>query len=249
VIHSDFIVKSPLQYFPIAKGDYKIKFFEEFNEFHLIEKNHGWMGYNQNSFWQSSEFFIELEKAHGVCIVTGLGLGILQAHLCLKDSVSKIIVYEKSKDVVEMFYEITKYNNFDTSKLEIRIDDADLIKNQTCDCLFPDHFDSESEEHVINVVRNLSLNNNAQIVWYWPGVNHFVKYANFQNQPINADTYSQWKKYTGIKNLPTTLSDRIFSYCIELEKVYLQDVNGPLRKRIELSKLRKNLLNNSKKLR
>ena len=244
------MIKSPLQYFPIAIGDYTLKYNEKTNEFSLLEKNQGWMGYNQNSFWQSSEFYIEIEQAYGVCLTTGLGMGILQSHLCLKNKVSKVIVYEKSKDLIEMFYEIVKFNNFDISKLEIRNDNADLIKNQNCECLFFDHFEAESEEHITKVVRNLSINNYAAIVWYWPAAAHFIKYANNKNKPLDNNTYELWKNYTGIQNLPLNFSDYIFSYLTELQRVYIEDVNrGLLINKIQMSVLRKNLLNHSKKLR
>jgi hypothetical protein len=234
----------------MSVGDYKLKYVEKFNEFVLAEKNHSWMGYDQNSFWQSTEFYIEIERAYGVCITTGLGLGILQAHLCLKKEVSKVIVYEKSNDVVEIFKEIVKFNDFDISKLEIRVGDADTIANQTCDCLFADHFDSEPEDHIMNIVKNLSHHNTVDLVWYWPAGNHFIKYANNFNKPYDRDTYDLWKKYTGIKNLPNNFSDNIYSYFNELQRLYSEDIkNGKLHSEVMTSVMRKNMLNHSKKLR
>jgi hypothetical protein len=245
-----FAIKSPLKYFPVSVGDYTLAYSEELNEFVLYEKNHAWMGYDQNTFWQSSEFYIEIQKAYGVCITTGLGLGILQAHLCQKKEVSKVIVYEKSNDVVEIFNEIVKFNNFDISKLEIRTGDADTISNQKCNCLFADHFDNEAESHIINVVKNLSYNNTADIVWYWPAGNHFVKYANKQNRPYDKETYELWKNLVGIKNLPTEFPENIYSYFAELQRIYTNDtLKGKLRLDIESSIMRKNMLNHSKKLR
>lgn len=244
-----FTIKSPLKYFPISVGDYTLKYSEKANEFSLFEKNHGWMGYDQNSFWQSSEFYIEIDQAYGTCITTGLGLGILQSHLCLKKDVTKVIVYEKSKDVIEIFHEIIKYNNFDISKLEIRQDNADLIEQKNCDCLFPDHFDSETEEDIISVVRNLSQKNRASLVWYWPAGNHFIKYANNKNKPLDNSTYESWKEYTGIVNMPRTFSDDIFSYFAHLQTLYIEDVKGSLlNSQVKMSIMRKNMLNHSKKL-
>lgn len=245
-----FTLKSPLKYFPVSKGDYKLSYSEKYNEFILFEKNNAWMGYDQNSFWQSTEFYIEIEKAYGVCITTGLGLGILQTLLCLKDNVSKVIVYEKSKDVIEIFNEIVKFNNFDISKLEIRNENADLIQNQTCDCLFADHFANEPQDYMIKIVKDLSYNNTAQLVWYWPAGNHFIKFANTVNKPYNKDTYELWKKHTGIKNLPVEFDDTIYSYFTELQRLYSQDVkNGKLHEGVVNSLMRKNMLNHTKKMR
>lgn len=248
MIDPAFMIKSPLQYFPIAIGDYNLSFDEKINEFRLSEKNKGWMGYNQNSFWQSTEFYIEIKKAYGVCITTGLGLGIIQSHLCLKENVTKVIVYEKSNDVIRIFHEIVKFNNFDISKLEIRQDNADTISNQTCDCLFADHFETESEGHIINVVKNLSYNNKADLVWYWPAGNHFIKYANKSNKPYDTATYKLWENYTGIKNLPD-LSDDIYAYINELQRVYSQEVKGgKLHHEVMNAIMRKNMILHSKKL-
>ena len=243
-----FTIKSPLKYFPIQVGDYNLVYNTQLNQFSLLEKNRSWMGYDENTFWQSTEFYVEINQAKGVCITTGLGLGILQAQLCLKKEVSKVIVYEKSNDVVEIFNEIVKFNDFDTSKLEIGIEDADTISNQTCNCLFADHFEHESESHILNVVKNLSYNNTADLVWYWPAGNHFVKYANKQNRPYDKETYELWKKLVGIKNLPTEFSENIYGYFAELERIYTKDaLNGKLRTGVETSIMRKNLINHSKK--
>lgn len=245
-----FSIKSPLKYFPIQIGEYKILHDEKANGFNLLEKNHNWMGYDQNSYWQSTEFYLEIENAYGVCITTGLGLGILQSNLCLKKNVSKVIVYEKSQDLIEIFYKIVEYNNFDISKLEIRQDNADIIENQICDCLFADHFDNESEEHIISVVKKLSEKNTSDVCWYWPAVNHFIKYANNQNKNLDCDTYELWKNYTGIKNLLKCSSTKMLFYLDYMQKIYTTDhVQGKLREGILSSIMRKNMLNHSKKLR
>ncbi len=242
------MVKSPLQYFPIAIGDYTLKFNEKTNEFTLLEKNQGWMGYNLDTSWQATEFYIEIQQAYGVCITTGLGLGILQSHLCLKNDVSKVIVYEKSKDVIAIFHEIVKYNNFDISKLEIRNDNADLIENQNCDCLFPDHFETEPEDHIINIVKNLSINNKADIVWYWPAGFHFIKFALHKRLDVDKEAYDLWKDYTGISNLPLNLDAQSYSYLRELKKVYQNDTYGFLKHKLDILDQRNSLLNLSKKL-
>ena len=246
-----YVIKSPLKYFPIQIGDYKLLFHEKFNSFSLLEKNNSWMGYDQNSFWQSSEFYIEIERAFGVCVTTGLGLGILQSNLMLKDNVSKVIVYEKSKDLIEIFNEIVKFNNFDISKLEIRQGNADEISNVNCDCLFADHFDNEPQEHIINVVKSLSEKNNANLVWFWPAGNYLIKFVNRQNKDLDNSSYELWKQYTGIKKLPTDFSDDIFAYLKHLQNVYTKDLpdGNKLKSGIDLSVMRKNMLEQSKKMR
>jgi hypothetical protein len=244
-----FTIKSPLKYFPISVGDYTLKYNKVANEFRLLEKNHGWMGYDQNSFWQSTEFYIEIEQAYGTCITTGLGLGILQAHLCLKDSVTKVVVYEKSKEVIEIFHKIIDYNNFDISKIEIRNEDADHFSGEVCDCLFPDHFDSETEDHIINIVKKLSQTNTADIVWYWPAAHHFFQFVLKNRIEINSLSYDLWKKYTNINNLPEKLDEETFLYLDFMKKLYLEKVSTRLRTKLDTLVQRNSLLELSKKLR
>lgn len=250
-----FTLKSPLKYFPISKGNYSVQYEEATNVFRIHEtvKNINglaniWMGYDQNNFWQATEFYIEIQKAYGTCITTGLGLGIIQSHLCLKNEVDKVIVYEKSKDMIEIFHEIIKFNNFDISKLEIRNEDAGTIKNQTCDCLFIDHCEYESMDELIKIVKDLSYNNTAQLVWYWPAGHHFIKFANRYNKPYNKDTYKLFKNYTGIKNL-ADLSDDLFQYINELERIYMEYVPGRMNLEVAAMISRKNMINQSKKFR
>lgn len=243
-------LKSPLQYFPISIGNYKLKFNKYSNEFVLFEKNHSWMGYNQNTNWQSSEFYIELDRAHGICVTTGLGLGIIQTHLCLKESVTKVIVYEKSNDVIEIFHRIVKFNNFNISKIEIKNENANDMKDEICDCLFPDHFDNEPDDYIIDIVRNLSYNNQSSCVWYWPAGYHFLKFVLRNGLDISKNGYNLWKNYTGIKNLPETLNENSFSYLKELKRIYQQDTSPTniLKKNLDDAELRNKLLNLSKKI-
>lgn len=244
-----FTIKSPLKYFPVKVGDYSLTFDENRNSFYLFEKNEPWMGYNLNNHWQATEFFIEIDQGKGVCITTGLGLGILQSHLCLKENVTKVIVYEKSKDVIEMFHRFVEFNNFDISKLEIRNQDANNFSGEQCDCLFSDHFEAESEEHIINVVRNLSMHNNANTVWYWPAGHHFIKFALRNRLDIDSAAYNLWKDFTKINNLPVHLDEKSFLYLRELKILYQDGTKGKLRHEINLLEQRNNLLTLSKKLR
>jgi hypothetical protein len=245
-----FTIKSPLQYFPMTVGDYSLNFDKHKNIFGLHDKKQSWMGYDLNTHWQSTEFYIEIEKANGICITTGLGLGILQSHLCLKQNVTKVIVYEKSPDVIEMFHRIVEFNKFDISKIEIRNEDANNIVNQSCDCLFPDHFELENEEYIIGVVKKLSENNQAGLVWYWPAGNHFIKFAMRKNLSMTHDTYELWKNYTGIKHLPNNFDDNTILYLQELKNVYQRDAaeSSSIRYQLDMIEQRNNLLKLKSKL-
>lgn len=243
-----FTLKSPLKYYPITVGSTKLLFNEKTNEFILRDKNESWMGYDQNTFWQSTEFFLELKLAYGVCITTGLGLGIIQTHLVNNPNVTKVIVYEQNPDVIEIFSKIIEYNNFDISKIEIRNENANDIKDQICDCLFPDHFSNETEKQIVEVVRNLSHNNIAKLVWYWPAGNHFIKFALKKQMLINNDSYELWKKYTGIRNLPDRLDEEDISLHEELKVRYKTQVTSRLQQDILNLEERNKLLDLMKKV-
>jgi len=235
-------MKSPLKYFPIVVGDYSLHFDKYRNSFDLMEKNQRWLTYNQTKADKSCEFHVEMERAKGVCITTGLGLGILQAHLCLNQDVTKVIVYEKSPNVIEIFHRIVEFNEFDISKIEIRNEDANNIANQSCDCLFPDHFELESEEYIIDIVKRLSENNQADLVWYWPGAHHYISFAIRKELSITNDTYELWKNYTGIKNLPNTFNDSTILYLKEYKEDY-QKILAPIMKtKSDMLEQRNNLL-------
>jgi hypothetical protein len=242
-----FDVKSPLTYYPMTVGDYTLSHCEKGSFFSLKENHNGWMGYDYSNHWQAREFYIEIELAKGVCITTGLGLGILQTNLCLKEDVTKVIVYEKSSDVIDIFYKMIEKNNFDISKLEIKQSDADTIEGEVCDCLFPDHFESESDDYVIANVRKLSEQNEAKLVWYWPAGYHFLKFLTLNALTANCDSYIKWAGNTGIKNLPVITDESIFDYFQELRNIYRTDA-ATERFNKELLEIEKNIAHKNKLL-
>lgn len=222
-------LRSPFEYVPIKIGRYRLSHDIKNQQFVLLENNFGWMAYDQTSHWQAKEFCIEVNLAKGVCITTGLGLGILQGLLCLKEEVSKVIVYEKSKEVIDIFYKIVEFNKFDISKLTIINQDADTLSQQQADFLFADHFEKEPRKSIIEKVKKLSLNNNFKTVWYWPAVNHFLRFSISKKLEFNQLSYSIWRSAVEIPNLPEQLDELHFSYINVLNDVYLNEagnVNG-----------------------
>lgn len=242
-----FDVKSPLTYYPMTVGDYTISHCNDGTKVLLKENHKGWMGYDYSNHWQAREFYIEIELAKGVCITTGLGLGILQTNLCLKEDVTKVIVYEKSSDVIDMFYRMTEKNDFDISKLEIKQGNANTLEGEVCDCLFPDHFENEPDDYIIDTVRKLSEQNEAKLVWYWPAGYHFLKFLGLNTLTANCDSYIKWAEYTKIKNLPVMPDESIFDYFQELRNIYRTNAaTGRFNK--ELLEIEKNIAHKNKLL-
>lgn len=217
-------IDPPLKYFPIKVGEASINF--QNGEYSMSVKNKNWMGHNTKNNWQTCEFVMELTEANGVCVTTGLGLGIIQSILCQNPAVKKVIAIEKSADVIQMFIKIAEYNNFDITKIEFINQDANTISGLTVDCLFPDHFDSEPESEIIESVRKISINNEAKMLWYWPGSWHFFRYCESFRLPIDNNSYEIWKKFTKIRHLPTNLSDNNLKNLKNLKEKYIKDSIG-----------------------
>ena len=197
-------IKSPLQYFPINVGKAKLIQTNN-NSFDLFFDNEGWMGY-ENTHWQAGEFAVELNNAYGKCVTSGLGLGIIQTLLSLNPLVTEVVVYEKHQDIIDMFKIFASHSNFDTSKIKIICQDADTIKDVDCDCLFLDHFETESNKEKIQRVKNIAENNTANFVWFWPASNIYIRYTSQNNVEINDDSFYKWSTSLGIRSFPTKLS-------------------------------------------
>lgn len=207
-------IKSPIEYFPLKVGNTELRLNK--NNFILNDGVQSWMGYDTRSNWQACEFFIEVELAYGKCVTTGLGLGVLQTLLALKDNVTEVIVYERNPDIIEMFKLLTKKSNVDISKITIINEDANNIKDITCDCLFLDHFEHESYTLILETVKNIASRNKANIVWFWPAYDIFVRYCASIEQDINIISFSDWVATININNFPNQISPYIVNALIEI---------------------------------
>lgn len=152
------------------------------------------MGLTTNTFWQAREFELENSLAYGTCVTTGLGLGLVQLQLIKNPKVEHVIVYEKSKDVIEIFKSFIVQTDIDISKLSLLHQDADCVKNITVDCIFLDHFPEPHPENIIPKVQKFCKSNHAHNVWYWPAAYHFLVYAGQKNLDINLNSYYQWRQ-------------------------------------------------------
>jgi hypothetical protein len=206
-------IKSPIEYFPLKVGNTELQ--QDKHNFSLYDGVETWMGYDTQSNWQACEFFIEVELAYGKCVTTGLGLGILQTLLALKDNVTEVIVYERNPDVIEIFKLLTKKSNIDISKITIINEDANNIKDITCDCLFLDHFENEPLTLVLETVKNIASRNKANIVWFWPAYHIFVRHCASVGQDINIISFSDWVATTNINNFPNQISPHLIDELIE----------------------------------
>lgn len=219
----DFI-KSPLEYIPLEIG--KAKLYKKGDLWCISNEGREWMGYNTKTMWQAHEFLIELHYAQGICITTGLGLGIIQTILCQNINVSKLKVYEKNKDIIEIFYKLVEHNKINISKLEIINYSADEMKNETCDCLFLDHFEGESEAEVLERSSKIEKNNNTNMLWYWPAAWHYLIFLEKRRLTNNVDSYLSWKEYTKLKSLPNFIDNSVLEKFKVIKEMYLKNASG-----------------------
>lgn len=183
-----------------------------------------WMGYNSLNHWQCAEFLMEYNFAHGRCITTGLGLGIIQTILLKNPKVTEVIVYEKNEDIINLFRQIANKNNFDISAIKFVCKDADDMNGEKADCIFLDHWENHDFEQLLKRIRKIANNNETKILWFWPAVLHYSRWRRGKVKlPINLETYQQWVKYINIKNFPSYLTEEELENISILEKKYDED--------------------------
>lgn len=234
------MITPPLKYFPVEIG--KAKLHDKNNHLSLSHENRYWMGLNKDNLWQADEFTIELSLAKGICVTTGLGLGIIQTILCQNDNVNKVIVYEKNQDIIDIFLTIVEKNNFDISKLEIKQKNADELVGENCHCMFLDHFEGEPEVEILDRVRNIEKNNTTEILWYWPAAHHFIIFLEKKRKSISHETYVEWKNYTGLKFLPNSNSYDIIENLKFIREIYLKNATGGLQQSVKEFEIRNKML-------
>jgi len=179
----------------------------------LTVNNERWLVYDYEHHGSEKEFSSSYDIAYGDCVLSGLGLGILPEMLINKPEVKSITVYEANKDVIE----INKLIGFDSiKKINIIHDRIENAKDIKCDCLLLDHYEFESDEYIINNVKQINEEIKPEIVWYWRAetaiYNAYVDHKLGSNISNYGEMYQAWKKQTGINNLPDLNKNKINFY-------------------------------------
>lgn len=152
--------------------------------------------------WQRREFLVEHDLAHGHVVLTGLGLGLLARDLEQLDRVHRITVLEANRDVIEIWHELCRVNDYRAKKIQILNQRADQVQTIAHDCLFLDHWESHSEHYVIGEAQTLASQSSAEVVWFWPGALYYMQWCQRRQQAMSADTYQQWRDHVAIPKLP-----------------------------------------------
>ena len=205
-----------LNYFPVKIGKAEMFYVSSGGYFLLAYDNLQWCTLNVNNRLknrEAKEFFIDLNLAQGKIVTTGLGFGIIQSILSLRENVSEVIVYEKYEDIIKMFLLFAKESNFDTSKIKIVNEDASNSAKEHCDWLLMDHFECAHQPYweVIDAVREISYDCNASNILFWPMHSIFITFCTLKQIPFNSKSYALFRSMIKINKLPATIDDALLS--------------------------------------
>lgn len=131
---------------------------------HLSVNGQRWMFYRQKTK-DHLQMFSTYDLAYGDCIVTGLGTGVTANWLTANPRVNSILVVEKSKNVIQIN---KKLGLLDNPRIQVINEDANELKNFSCDCLLLDHYEHESFQQITDNVRSVASQNKVRTVWFWP---------------------------------------------------------------------------------
>lgn len=132
----------------------------------LKEEDKIWMRISPHEIQGSFE---AIEWAHGKVGVVGLGLGYFVEEILKKDSVTEVIVYEVSKDIIELYK-----NNFRLNKkLKVINEDAFQSNKEYFDCFYVDIYQYQLTEQVANDYIHFNNIHNIEEYSFW-GVEHFL---------------------------------------------------------------------------
>ncbi|MBS5936750.1 hypothetical protein E5347_02170 [Clostridium sartagoforme] len=116
---------------------------------------------------ESSYMFIKYAK--GVVGVVGLGLGYVVQELAKKEEVKKVVVYEKEKDIIDLYYSSFKENN----KIEIINEDAFKAKGKKFDYFYVDIYEYKLHTKVVEDFKTFNNLHNIEEYFFW-GLEHFL---------------------------------------------------------------------------
>ena len=122
------------------------------------ENKRVWMRLSPKEIEGSYEF---IKFATGKVGVVGLGLGYVAQELAKKQDVEKVVVYEISEDVVELY----KRNFGENEKIEIIVGDAFNASKDSFDFFYTDIYEYKLSMQVVEDY--IKLNKYDEIVWVY----------------------------------------------------------------------------------
>lgn len=116
---------------------------------------------------QSSYMFIKY--AHGRVGVVGLGLGYVVQELAKKSNIEEVVVYEKEKDVIDLYN-----SNFqENPKIKIINEDAFEAESENFDYFYVDIYEYKLDKRVVEDYIKFNKLHKIKEYLFW-GVEHFL---------------------------------------------------------------------------
>ena len=116
---------------------------------------------------ESSYTFIKFAK--GKVGVVGLGLGYVVNELLKKDEVEEVVVYEKEKEIIDLF----KINFKNNNKLRIVQEDAYKSEKESFDFFYVDIYYYQLSKQVVEDYKIFNKIHNIKEYFFW-GYEHFL---------------------------------------------------------------------------
>lgn len=110
-----------------------------------------------------------IKNAKGKVGIIGLGLGYLINEILKKESVSKVVVYEINKDIIDLYYK----NFGENSKLTILNENGFKGKSDSFNCFIVDIYSYNLEERVVSDYKKLNELHKIE-EYYFFGFEHFL---------------------------------------------------------------------------
>lgn len=116
-----------------------------------------------------------IKKAKGRVGIIGLGLGYVAMEMAKKKNVKEVIVYEKEKDVIELF----EKNFGKQRKIKIIHGDGFEAKKEKFDYFYTDIYGYELSEKIVSDYKKLLELHEIKEYVFW-GVEHFLLSARYE---------------------------------------------------------------------
>ena len=117
-----------------------------------------------------------IKFARGKVGIVGLGLGYIVQEIAKKDSVEEVIVYEISKEIIEIYKKHFKDNN----KIKIINIDAYKAKKEKFDFFFLDVYGYELTSKVVEDYKKFNFLHEIEEYSFW-GVEHFLLSCKYED--------------------------------------------------------------------
>lgn len=117
----------------------------------------------QSNHSEGFQVYSHYELAYGDVICTGLGFGIREQWIASKPEVTKVMVLERSKELIEYHKAVgTIWND----KIEIIEADANQYRGN-CDFLAIDHYEKIEPAELVKTIETLTNNISCKLMWFW----------------------------------------------------------------------------------